>query len=86
MVTIELFGIPRIRAGRGQVVVDAGTIGEALTRLARLCPALQGTIVEGDHVHPAYRLSVNGDRFVADPQTRLDDGDALWLLSADVGG
>lgn len=86
MVTIELFGIPRIRAGRRQFEVQAATVGEALTGLAQLCPTLEGAIVEGDHLHPAYRLSINGDRFVADPQTRLDDGDALWLLSADVGG
>jgi len=33
-----------------------------------------------------YReLSVNGDRFVFNPETPLKDGDTLLLLSADVG-
>ena len=40
----------------------------------------------GDTVHPAYRLSINGDRFVSDPVTPLVDGDALLLLAADAGG
>lgn len=86
MVTIELFGVPRLRAGMGRVDVEAGSVGEALARLAGACPALAGAVIEGDRVHPAYRLSLNGERFVDDPSTALVEGDALLLLAADVGG
>lgn len=86
MVIIELFGVPRLRAGTGRVDLEAATIGEALGQLARACPALDGTVVRGGRLHEAYRLSLNGERFVSDPGTRLAEGDALWLLAADAGG
>ena len=37
-------------------------------------------------LHAVYKLSLNGERFVSDPETPLADGDVLLLLSADVGG
>jgi molybdopterin converting factor small subunit len=86
MITIELYGVPRLRARKGQLNLEAQTVGQALRGLARSCPALAGSIILEDSVHPAYRLNINGDRFVTDPNTRLADGDALLLLSADVGG
>ena len=38
-VHVELFGVPRLRAGTSQVAVEAGDIGEALLALSRACPA-----------------------------------------------
>jgi molybdopterin converting factor small subunit len=87
MITIELFGAPRLRAGRGRLDLAAGTLEAALAGLARACPALDGPVIERPgRVHPAYRLCLNGDRFVTDPATPLADGDVLLLLAADVGG
>ncbi len=86
MITVELFGVPRLRAGVGLVSLDAVDVGSALSGLGRACPGLEGTVVRSGRVDPAYRLSLNGDRFVTDPTTPLADGDALLLLSADVGG
>ncbi len=85
-ITFELFGVPRLRAGLGRLEVSASSVGEALGHLARRCPALDGPVILGDRLHPAYRLSLNGERFVDDPTSPLTDGDALLLLSADVGG
>ena len=86
MITIELFGVPRLRAGTGRLTVDAATLADALDGLGRACPALDGAVLARGPVHPAYRLSLNGDRFVSDPATPLADGDVLLLLAADVGG
>jgi hypothetical protein len=86
MVTIELFGVPRLLAGIGCVRLEARTMVEALTGLTAVCPKLAGTVVVPGGLHPAYRVSLNGDRFVVDPETPLIDGDALLLLAADVGG
>jgi molybdopterin converting factor small subunit len=86
MITVELYGVPRLRAGVARVDVDASTVATALQALARSCPRLTASILTPDGIHPAYRLSINGDRFVTDPATPLADGDALLLLSADVGG
>jgi molybdopterin converting factor small subunit len=89
-IQIELYGVPRLRAGVGRVSVEASTVCDALDALARACPALAGTVLETREglrvVHPAYRMSVNAERFVTDPRTALADGDTLLLFAADVGG
>ena len=85
-VTIELFGVPRLRAGTGRLTVDASTLSEALDGLALACPALDGSVVSLGRVLPAYRVSLNAERFVSDPETVLASGDVLILLSADAGG
>ena len=88
MIHIELYGVPRLRAGAAKMAVEGESLGEALKALARACPALAGQVIrpEGQGVHPAYRVSLNGDRFVSDPAMPLADGDTLLLLAADVGG
>lgn len=85
-IAIELFGVPKLRAGQARREVEATRIGDALGELARACPALSGTVILGDRLHPAYRLNLNGVRFVDDPETPLGEGDVLLLLAADAGG
>lgn len=84
-IVVELFGVPRLRAGVGRVEVEASDVGEAVAGLVRACPAL-ASIERDGALHPAYRLSLNGDRFVEDGATPLADGDALLLIAADAGG
>jgi molybdopterin converting factor small subunit len=86
MITIELFGVPRIRAGLGRLTLEASTVGAALTGLGEQCPALDGSVVREGRVEAAYRLCLNGEQFINDPGTPLADGDVLLLLAADVGG
>jgi molybdopterin converting factor small subunit len=85
-VTVELFGTVRLRAGTGHLRIEALTVGESLRALARAVPALDGTVIQGDRLHPAFRFCVNATRFVTDPTTPLTDGDALLILAADAGG
>ena len=85
-VVVEFFGVPPLRAGAASIVVEANRLGEALRLAAEACPGLAGTVIFGRDAHPAYKVSLNGDRFVDDPDTPLVDGDALLLLAADVGG
>jgi len=86
MITIELFGVPRLRAGVGSVRVDAGSLAAALRGLGCLCPALDGSVIAGGTLHPAYLACKNGTEFVSDPATTLADGDVLLVMAADVGG
>jgi molybdopterin converting factor small subunit len=86
MIAIEFYGVPRLRAGTSVLQVDGSTVGEALRDLGRVCPALEDAVICGDTLHEAFKLSLNGDRFVSDPETPLKDGDVLLLLSADAGG
>jgi hypothetical protein len=85
-VQFELFGVPRLRAGQGAIAVEARTLGEALRELARECPALAGSVIVGNALHPAYKLSLNGEQFVTDPALALSAHDCLLLLAADAGG
>ena len=83
MVHIELYGVPRLRAGTARLTVEGRSIGEVLGALARACPALARNVLEVQkglgRVQPAYR-------FVSDAETPLAEGDTLLLLAADVGG
>ncbi len=86
MVVIELYGIPRLRAGRDALEVEARSLGEALRALGARCPALAPAVVDGERLGPSYLVAVNGRQLTADPATPLTDGDVVVLLSADAGG
>lgn len=86
MVVIELYGVPRLRAGRDALEVEARSLGEALRALGARCPELATTVVKGDRLGPSYLCAVNGRQLTADPATPLADGDVVVLLSADAGG
>ncbi len=84
--TFEFFGTIRLRAGVASTEIDGATLGHALRRLSEAYPTLDGSVIFGDSVHRAFRVSLNGERFVSDPATSLDANDRLLLLAADVGG
>ena len=50
------------------------------------CPALAGLCRPDGRLAPQYLLSLDGERFLTDPNERLRPGDRLVLLSADAGG
>ena len=85
-IRIEFYGVPRLRAGRREVCVHAGSLGEAIVALEHACPALSGCVITAGSLLPAYRFSLNGQTFVSNPLTRLAPGDSLVLVAADAGG
>jgi molybdopterin converting factor small subunit len=82
---VEFFGVPRERAGVSQLEVQAETLGQLLGQLAARMPSLSD-IIQRDRLHPAFAASLNGDRFVSDPDTPLASTDCVLILSADAGG
>jgi molybdopterin converting factor small subunit len=86
MVTIELYGVPRMRAGRDEIAVEASCLGDALVALGRECPVLAPSVVDGQRLQPSYVVAINGIQFTADAKHPLRDGDAVVLLAADAGG
>ena len=86
MVTIELYGVPRMRAGRDAVAVEASCLGDALVARGRECPVLAPSVVDGTRLQPCYVVAINGIQFTADATHPLREGDAIVLLSADAGG
>lgn len=85
-VTIEFYGIPRMRAGRAQLAVSASTPWDVLAEVERVCPGLGGLLQPNGRLNPHYLLSIDGQRFVTDLHQSLHPGDKLLLLSADAGG
>jgi molybdopterin converting factor small subunit len=86
---VEFFGIPRERAGMSEVEVQAGTLGQLLTTLRTRIPSLAAFIGEKGpdvRLNPVFVASLNGDRFITDPETPLGENDHVLILSADAGG
>jgi molybdopterin converting factor small subunit len=82
---VEFLGVPRQRAGISQLEVQANTLGQMLRKLAAQIPLL-GELIAADRLHPSCVANLNGDRFVSDPETALNEGDCVLILSADAGG
>jgi hypothetical protein len=47
MIHIELYGVPRLRAGRARLAVEGTRLGEAIDALMRDCPALADNLRVG---------------------------------------
>ena len=82
---VEFLGVPRERAGVAELDVQADTLGRLLGTLAVRTPGL-AELIAVDRLHPSLAASLNGDRFISDPETPLGDDDHVLILSADAGG
>jgi molybdopterin converting factor small subunit len=82
---VEFLGVPRERAGIAEMDVEADTLGRLLGTLAARMPGL-AELIAVDRLHPSLVASLNGDRFISDPETPLRDEDSVLILSADAGG
>ena len=85
-ITVEFYGIPRERAQRDIVELTADDIAEVLEQLQILLPDFAENCLRNGELRPQYLLSLNGHQFLHDPGFRLKEGDAVLILSADVGG
>lgn len=86
IVTVEFFGVPRQRVGLPQVVVEGKNLGEVIEELSLQFPELAECCFEKGRVKEGFVMNLNGERFVSEPETELQLGDALLLMTADVGG
>jgi len=82
---VEFFGIPRERAGIAEFEFQAETLGQLLTVLAVRFPSFS-EVVQSGRLRSPYLASLNGDRFITDPATKLSESDCVLILSADAGG
>ena len=82
---VEFFGVSRARAGVAEMDVDADTLGRLLQTLAARMPDL-AELITADGLHSSLAVSLNGDRFISDPDTPLSDDDHVLIVPADAGG
>ena len=85
-VTVELFGIPRLRAGVSETVAEGSTLGDILFELSQRFPALGETCISGRCLKAGFTANLRGEQFVSEPNTQLQEGDSILLLSVDAGG
>ena len=85
-VNIEFFGIPRARAGVSTTSAEGNCLGEVLADLAKRFPPFAETCLDGRGLRPGFTANLDGQRFVTDPDTPVEDGDRLLFLSLDSGG
>ena len=86
-VRVELYGIARARAGAASIEMEADTLADALRTLAERCPGLRGEVIDpGGGLTRYFVASLNGERFVAEPETPLRPGDALLIVGSQAGG
>jgi molybdopterin converting factor small subunit len=85
-VEVELFGIPRARAGTAQTTAVGSCLGDVLADLAAKFPALGEACIEGRRLRPNFIASLGGRQFVTLPETPLSAGETVLLLSIDAGG
>jgi hypothetical protein len=86
LITVEFYGVPRQRAGRAELAVRAGQLGEALHAIQQACPKLGDLINADGRLASHYLLSIDGAGFVTDMAETLESGARVLLLSADAGG
>jgi hypothetical protein len=84
-VVVELFGMPRQRAGQAELIVEATSALEALSAVELRCPQLAGLVCDG-RLSPQFLVSIDGRRFVGDLAAPLRTDARLILLGADAGG
>ncbi|MEI8021642.1 MAG: MoaD/ThiS family protein [Schlesneria sp.] len=85
-VKVELFGIPRARAGIAQTTSAGHDLGDVISDMASRFPELAISCIQGRHLKPGFTANLSGHRFVTDPDTLLSDGDSVLILSLDAGG
>lgn len=85
-VTIEFYGIPRLRAGVASLEVEAQTVREAVSKAAEILPDWASHCLKEGQLKKEYLMNINGLEFCRDEEKQLEEGDSLLIFSADVGG
>jgi hypothetical protein len=85
-VEVELYGLPRQRAGIDRCRVPAGTLEQVLTALARAWPGLVPDIVKDGRATRHVLVALDGRAMIESPAEVIARGRTLVLLSAQAGG
>ena len=88
-VSVELFGVARLLAKTQTVpltLAQGATLADVYTVLAEQLPVLFGRVITSNGLVSGYSCNINGLDFVRAPDTKINSGDKLLILSADAGG
>lgn len=89
-ITVEFFGIPRVRAGLERVEIpvvrQSVRLSEILAKVAEQLPNFAESCMQGDRLSEHCIASIDGTQFVRDEDVEVEDHRTIILLSADAGG
>lgn len=85
-VVVELFGIPRARAGISRTSVPGTDLGDVLQALADRYPGLAKDCIDGRRLRSGFTANLGGRQFVTSPETIVKPGESVLILSVDAGG
>ena len=91
-VKVEFFGIPARRAGVAETIIsldqdqDSLLLCDLTALIVQRFPGLHPDCIADGEFTSNVRISLNATRFITDPQTILNAGSNLIILSADAGG
>ena len=86
MVVVELYGLPRLRAGAERCELPAGPLHALLGALAGALPGLVPDIIRDGRLTEHALIAIDGRDLLIDPSTMMGDGAVLVLISAQSGG
>lgn len=86
MVTVELYGLPRLRAGAERCAVSPGPLRDILAALAAALPGLVPDIIVDGQLSEHALIAVDGRDLLVDPCADVADGAVLVMISAQAGG
>ncbi|HJZ56787.1 MAG TPA: hypothetical protein VKE74_17600 [Gemmataceae bacterium] len=81
-ISVEFYGLARLRAGVAELAVEAGTVRAALEAVQAAYPQLR--VLSDTGLSPEFLLSLGGERFTTDLNEPLCG--PLLILGADAGG
>ena len=85
----EIAGVARLLAKTQTVpltLAQGATLADVYTVLAEQLPVLFGRVITSKGLVSGYSCNINGLDFVRAPDTKINTGDKLLILSADAGG
>jgi molybdopterin converting factor small subunit len=88
-IQVEFYGTARQRTGTAAIRLAAPqslTLQTLWRHLMERFPALEADESGYRPPSPLYRVNLDGQRFVMDPRTRIEAGQAVLIMSADAGG
>lgn len=86
MVVVELYGLPRLRAGAERIELAAGRLEVLLAALAQALPGLVPDIISDGQLTEHALVAIDGRSLLVDPGAEIPDGAVLVMISAQAGG
>jgi len=86
VVVVELYGLPRLRAGAERIELAAGRLEVLLAALALALPGLVPDIIADGQLTEHALIAIDGRSLIVDPVAEIPDGAVLVMISAQAGG